>query len=218
MRRTVRGGPLGRLSLGGGAPAIRCESRRRFQVQSEQRAKTDASLVDGFLAGDQTSFDQLVLRYQDSVHRFFRRSTDVDAAEDLAQDAFLEVYRSLPTWRRQSSFRTWLFGVARNVSRHHLRSRLDGLRAGDNEVTVDGIADTGRGPLQSLDDDDQNAALLNAIARLPWEQRVVIALRAWEGMPYDQIAIITGVPKGTVRSRLHSARQVLARVIREELP
>ena len=76
----------------------------------------------------------------------------------------------------------------------------------------------GRGPLQSLDESDQSAALLNAIDRLPWEQRVAIVLRAWEGMSYDQIAIITGAPKGTVRSRLHSARQALARVIREELP
>lgn len=186
-------------------------------MHAEDGDLTDASLVDGFLAGDQTSFDQLVLRYQDSLHRFFRRSTDADAAEDLAQDAFLEVYRSLATWRRQSSFRTWLFGVARNVGHRHLRSRLDGLRANDSATRVDEIADTGRGPLQSLDDGDQSVALQNAIARLSWEQRVAIALRAWEGMSYDQIAIITGVPKGTVRSRLHSARQVLARVIREEL-
>lgn len=186
-------------------------------VQSEQRDDIDASLVDGFLAGDHTSFDRLVLRYQDSVHRFFCRSTDVDAAQDLAQDAFLEVYCSLATWRRQSSFRTWLFGVARNVGRRHLRSRLDGLRVDEDQAQVEGIADTGRGPLQSLDDGDQNAALLNAIARLSWEQRVAIALRAWEGMSYDQIAIITNVPKGTVRSRLHGARRALAGVIREEL-
>ena len=78
------------------------------------------------------------------------------------------------------------------------------------------IADPGHGPLQRLDDGDRNAALLNAITRLPWEQRVAIALRAWEGMSYDQIAGITGVPKGTVRSRLHNARQTLAKAIREE--
>ncbi|MDE0192944.1 MAG: sigma-70 family RNA polymerase sigma factor [Gammaproteobacteria bacterium] len=187
-------------------------------MQSEDRDRTDRCLVNRFLAGDQTSFDQLVLRYQDSLHRFFCRSTDVDAADDLAQDAFLEVYRSLATWRGQSSFRTWLFGVARNVGGRHLRRRLESHRADEVETPVDGIADTGRGPLQSLDDGDQNAALLNAVARLPWEQRVAIVLRAMGGMSYDQIAIITGAPKGTVRSRLHSARQALARVIREELP
>ena len=185
-------------------------------VHAEDRDTTDASLVDRFLAGDQTAFGLLVLRYQDSLHRFFRRTTDVDVAEDLAQDAFLEVYRSLATWRGQSSFRTWLFGVARNVGHRHLRSRPDRLRANEKAAPVDEIADTGRGPLQSLEDGDRSAALLNAIARLSWEQRVAIALRTWEGMSYDQIATITGVPKGTVRSRLHSARQVLARVIREE--
>lgn len=186
-------------------------------MQSDDRDKTDAYLVDRFLAGDQASFDRLVIRYQDSVYRFYCRSIDVGVAEDLAQDAFLEVYRGMASWRRQSSFRTWLFGVARNVGRRHLRHGLAAARAQADEAVTDAIADPRPGPLQRLDDRNEKTALSRAIAQLPWEQRVAIILRAREGMSYDQIAIITRVPKGTVRSRLHSARQALARIVKEEL-
>ena len=67
--------------------------------------------------------------------------------------------------------------------------------------------------MQRLEDSNENAQLIAYIARLPWEQRVTLMLRAWEGLSYDEIAAVMEVPKGTVRSRLHSARRLLAQAI-----
>ena len=82
------------------------------------------------------------------------------------------------------------------------------------EVDADDVPDTGN-PYRRVVQRDANALLLSAIARLPREQRVTLMLRAWEGLPYDEIAAVTDVPLGTVRSRLHTARRTLAAAIAE---
>ena len=174
----------------------------------------DELLVDRFLVGDRGAFAALVRRYQDPIHRFVTWSIGDDEADDAAQDVFVEVYRSLATWRRRSTFRTWLYGVARNVCRHHeRRSTARGRIHG--EVDVDDVPDTGN-PYRRVAQGDANALLLSAIAHLPREQRVTLMLRAWEGLPYDEIAVVTDVPLGTVRSRLHTARRTLAAAIAEK--
>ena len=174
--------------------------------------EADDALVDRFLAGDGAAFDALVRRYQDPVHRFVTWSIGDDEADDAAQDVFVEVYRSLATWRRQSTFRTWLYGVARNVCRHHARR---GARHSQiHRIDVDDLPDTSN-PYGRVAQSDTNALLLSAITRLPREQRVTLMLRAWEGLPYDEIAAVTDVPVGTVRSRLHTARRTLAAAIAE---
>lgn len=171
----------------------------------------DELLVDRFLAGDRAAFDALVRRYQDPVLRFVTWSVGGDEAEDAAQDVFVEMYRSLATWRRQSTFRTWLYGVARNVCRHHVRRHATrGHVTGG--VDVDDLPGASDPSLRAAES-DANALLLAAIARLPPDQRVTLMLRAWEGLAYDEIAAATDVPVGTVRSRLHTARRTLAAAI-----
>ena len=173
----------------------------------------DELLVDRFLAGDGAAFDALVRRYQDPVHRFVTWSIGDDEADDAAQDVFVEVHRCLATWRRRSTFRTWLYGLARNVCRHHVRRGA--ARGHIDAIDVDDLPDTST-PYRRVAQSDTNALLLSAITRLPREQRVTLMLRAWEGLPYDEIAAVTDVPVGTVRSRLHTARRILAAAIAEE--
>ena len=174
----------------------------------------DAMLVDRFLGGDTAAFDALVLRHQDRVHRFTAWSVGPDEADDATQDVFVEAYRSLASWRRRSTFRTWLYGVARNVCRHHVRRAA--LR---NRKTVPSLvedaASQAAGPFDAVAESDENARLMAAITRLPRTQRVTLMLRVWEGLSYDEIAAATDVPKGTVRSRLHSARRRLADALAE---
>ena len=173
----------------------------------------DEPLVDRFLGGDRNAFDTLVGRYQDPVYRFVAWSIGNDDADDVAQDVFVEVYRSLATWRRRSTLRTWLYGVARNVCRRHVR-RVAARGPIHGGVDVDDLPDPSNPALRAAQS-DANAMLLAAIARLPPDQRVTLMLRAWEGLPYDEIAAATNVPLGTVRSRLHSARRTLAAAIAE---
>ena len=171
----------------------------------------DGLLVDRFLVGDRAAFDALVRRYQDPVLRYVTWSIGDGEAEDAAQDVFVEMHRSLATWRRQSTFRTWLYGVARNVCRRHMRRhRARGhLHGGTDVDDLPGASD----PSLCVAQSDTNALLLRAIVRLPPDQRVTLMLRAWEGLAYDEIAAATDVPVGTVRSRLHTARRTLAAAI-----
>ena len=193
--------------------AVRLSSRVAVPQPGDQCDADDEVLVDRFLGGDHAAFNALVLRYTDRLHRFVGWSVGSDEADDATQDVFVEAYRSLVTWRRRSTFRTWLYGVARNVCRHHLRQHAGRGRFHDRSTDVDDVCDDARGPLQRLEDSNENAQLIAYIARLPWEQRVTLMLRAWEGLSYDEIAAVMEVPKGTVRSRLHSARRVLAQAI-----
>lgn len=175
----------------------------------------DEALVDRFLGGDRAAFDALVLRYQDRLHRFVAWSIGTTEADDRTQDVFVEAYRSLATWRRKSTFRTWLYGVARNVCRHHERQARGRDRTHDGSE-IDDLPDDTTSPFESVAKCVGWAELMAAIARLPREQRVTLMLRAWEGLSYDEIAAVTKVPKGTVRSRLHSARRTVAQAIAED--
>ena len=170
----------------------------------------DEMLVTRFLGGDRAAFDRLAERYAAPVYRFVCWTVNETDAEDLAQDVFVAAHQSLSSWRRRSSFRTWLYGVARNVCRRHLRDRNVRARlvdlGGDPEATLDPAP----GPLQALHGEEQNAAMLAAIDQLSPEHRVTLMLRGWEGMSYADIAEVTGVPRGTVRSRLHNARAAVA--------
>ena len=182
--------------------------------QSRDRCDVgDELLVDRFLGGDRAAFDALVLRYQDPLHRFVSWSIGADEANDATQDVFVQAHQSLATWRRRSTFGTWLYGVARNVCRHHVRQSAGRSRLHDGGADVDDFCDDAPGPLQRLAGSDESAQLLVYIARLPEEQRMALMLRAWEGLSYDEIAAVMEVPKGTVRSRLHNARQALAQAM-----
>lgn len=183
--------------------------------ERELRDAADEALVDRFLDGDRAAFDALVLRYQDRLHRFVAWSIGTGEADDTTQDVFVEVYRSLASWRRKSTFRTWLYGVARNVCRHHARQARGRNRTQD-EAGVGDCPDDTFGPFESVAKCLEWADLMAAVTRLPREQRVTLMLRAWEGLSYEEIAAVTNVAKGTVRSRLHSARRTVAQAIAED--
>lgn len=173
----------------------------------------DECLVDRFLGGDQAAFDRLVVRYRDAVYRFAHWSADADAAEDLAQETFLAVFRGAADWQRRASFRVWLFGIARNVCRHHRRRLAQRGRVFAPDAAPETVADPRRGPLDDLDAGVRDTALAKAITSLPFEQRMALGLRFRAGLAYDEIAMVTGVPIGTVRSRLHSAKRSLAKAM-----
>ena len=180
-------------------------------------AATDEELAAAFLAGDHDAFHRLVLRHQDKLHRFVCWTVNAAEAEDLTQEVFVEAYRSLRGWRREALFRTWLYGIGRNICRRHLRDQARRRRLFDEDADIQAASDPRPGPLQRLGVEEHNIAMLNAIGQLSAEHRVTLMLRAWEGLPYAEIAELTGVPKGTVRSRLHNARRELAKLLEHSL-
>jgi RNA polymerase sigma-70 factor (ECF subfamily) len=165
------------------------------------------------LSGDSTAFDTLVDRHRAGLLRFVRSAVGYreDEVEDLAQETLLQAYRGLVGFQGRSRFRTWLFGVARNVCSKHRRAPTawSRLRNEGPEPLLE-LRDPGPDPLVRLERTERRAAVWSHFQRLPAGQRMALLLREAEGLSYAEIAEVLRVPMGTVRSRIHNARAQLA--------
>lgn len=195
------------------APARSTDAVRPGREVAEERA-----LCERVAAGDERAFVELVERYQHRVFAFCARMLgDRAEAEDIAQDVFLTVYKSAGDFRGDSAFSTWLFRIAKNQTLNRIkylerRGRSARRREVDGEDRVARLVDE---DVQSPDDvvaDRQQAQMIQeAINELGEEHRAVVVLRDMEDMSYEEISDITGLPLGTVKSRIHRARSALAK-------
>lgn len=168
----------------------------------------DMSLVaQVVVAGNRRAFDRLVVKYQSSIRRFFITQTlgDGQLSDDLAQDTFLKAYTHLSMFRGAAGFKTWLFRIAYNVFYDHVRnsrptSSLDAV-AETSVRTADG------GGSLSVD-------MQRALSVLTANERTCVILQVMEGQPIDEIAAITGMPEGTVKSHLSRGKHKLATFLR----
>lgn len=175
----------------------------------------DGRLIDRTLAGDNRAFGELVLRYQDRLFGTLAHLLgSVHDAHDVAQDAFLSAFRKLDTFRKESSFYSWLFRIAyhaavsnRRKEKRHRHASVEGRREELGvEPTDDGPAHEPHSSLESREDCD---LVRRALDELSPEFRDPLILKELEGMKYEEIALVLDIPVGTVRSRIHRARQEL---------
>lgn len=172
--------------------------------------RSDGDLIAAAAAGDRDAFAALYQRHHLGVYRFARTMTgSTAAAEDVTQEVFLAFMQGLDRFDEdRGSLSTYLFGVARNVSRHRLRK----------DIRLVGHNNEGEGELQDPDDDPAQVAIrLESAARvrryiggLSSRYREVLILCDLEELSYEDAAKVLGTPVGTIRSRLHRARQMLA--------
>lgn len=166
----------------------------------------DETLVAKAARGNREAFDELVRRYQSRMFQLVRILTSGDAeAEDLVQDTFVRAYRAVGRFRGDSTFRTWLHRIAVNVVRSHAARRKGRGRGDDDEEAIGRVASR---------EDLENAVVRRrmidqALARLPPDLRLLITLRDVQGLEYREIATITGLPIGTVESRIFRGRRRL---------
>lgn len=189
-----------------------------------EKKKTDETGIDNdirsFLAGDRKAFDRLVLRYRDVIFNLcFRITGDYDEANDCAQETFIKVYRNIKGFQHRSGFSTWLYRIAVNTCRNHVSSlsyrmkqkmiRLDNPGNEYNDAGGIDISDGSSDPVRVYEAKENEAVIQKAIESLPSAQRILIVLRDIEGKTYEDIAEITGLKHGTVKSKLARARQDL---------
>lgn len=182
----------------------------------------DAYLVRQVQSGHTGAFAQLVTRYQDRVHNTcLRICRNREDARDLTQDAFLKAFDAIGTFECKSSFYTWLFRIAVNLSlSHRKKSRLrlvasldddGGKRGREGETSAaDRVADKrDPGPLAHAETNELRKLVAAAVESLDEHHRVIVVLRDIEGCDYAQISEIMDIPVGTVKSRVHRGRVAL---------
>lgn len=178
----------------------------------------DAQLVQLCLRGDGPSWEELVRRHTRRVYNLCYRFTgNGAAAEDLSQEVFLRVYRTLPSYRSaQGAFPTWLTSVTRNLLvDHYRRTRRDRLTDSieDAMPQLEEKHSPARTPDRLAHAAELSAQLQRGLARLSPELREAVILRDLQGLEYAEITSVLQVPEGTVKSRINRGRIELARIL-----
>ena len=169
----------------------------------------DTDLVARLRGGDPRAFEELVRGYQHRVYGVALRMLHSPAeAEDIAQEVFLRVHRSIGEFRGDAKLSTWLYGIASNLCLNRLASASRRRMHLDEDVVMQAPSDV-PDVTATLERSEVEAALHQAIAELPDERRLVIVLRDLEGLSYEEIGEVLALEPGTVRSRLHRARMDL---------
>lgn len=177
----------------------------------------EQTLIARLSNGDPAALGELSAEYRLRIQRFVRcyAGLDPELADDIAQQVLVEAARTAKTFEGRSRLSTWIFGVARNLCRTHARRREDAIDP-DSRIWRT-LPDPGRDPHELFERSEARRAVQSALDSLPQTYRAVIVLREWEELAYDQIALVLGVPVGTVRSRLHNARALLAERLLETM-
>ena len=184
---------------------------------------TDNDLVREFIAGNDAAFTHLVTKYKDALTNYLNVMVgNYDVAADLAQETFLRVYRNIGRYSNIYQFSTWLYRIATNLAIDEMRYRKrrgrvfynnvwDSSRTGESERPEMQIFDARRGPRDEILRKESGQILGDAIRSLPEKYRTAFIMKEIQELPYENIARILKCSTGTIKSRLHRARELLQR-------
>lgn len=183
--------------------------------------RTDEELLAAYQQGDVGAFELLLRRHRAPLFTFLLRMLgDRERAEDLAQETFLRIVKGAQAWERRARFQTWLFTIARNLcvdqSRRDRFRRVDSLDAqgpDDGPAMLDSVPGREIDPARGAESSRLRPVLARALAALPAEQREVFLLREQAGVPFKEIAELTGVNENTVKSRMRYALEGLRKAL-----
>ena len=183
----------------------------------------ELALVRRVQSGELDAFEDLVRAHEKTVYNLALRMTgNPQDAEDMAQEAFLKAYRSLPDFRGESKFSVWLYRIVSNVCLDHLRRQnrrpASSLTVEDEEGEEQqwDVPDESQSPERLLEQKLTREAVRKGLAALPEDQRQILLLREIRGMSYEEIADTLDLEPGTVKSRIFRARKRLAAFLLQE--
>lgn len=167
----------------------------------------DLTLFDAWCDGDEAAGNQLVKRHFRSVYGFFRNKFDGDV-DDLIQRTFLGCVKSRDRFRKESSFRTYLFAIARNELLMALRRKSRGKTLAFTEASVDDFLghDEPMTPTQAIAQRQERRILLRALRRIPVDDQVALEMYYWQGLSAREVGEVLELGEAAVRSRLHRAK------------
>ena len=185
----------------------------------------DETLVQMFVQGASEPFEELIRRYQVKIVNFIYRSTgDFQRAEELAQEAFMRVFRSAKSYDARYRFSTWLYTIAKNLASNELRDRSrnpdtfhirEADWPGDGTFVADLVSARTKEPHRILTDREMRTKLASAMSKLEPDHRMALVMKEYDGMTYAQIADVFEASPGTIKSWLHRSKRQLAGFLKE---
>ena len=182
----------------------------------------DLALVRRSKKGDYRAFDLLVLKYQSRViATAYKYVKEKQLAEDIAQEAFIKSYKSLDSFREESSFYTWVYRIAVNTAKNYIVSSkrreeiiMTDLSEDNNYYPEKPDIDS---PQDILNASELRDLIFATLSSLGEETRTALSLREFDGLSYEQIAEISNCPVGTVRSRIFRGREMIEEKVRKHM-
>ncbi len=196
---------------------------------SKARAGTDNDLVRKFISGNDAAFTQLVTKYKDALTNYLNAMVgDCEIAADLSQETFLRVYKNIGRYSNIYQFSTWIYRIATNLAIDEMRYRkrrgqvfyknIWNRRPEKDEGAPEfEVSDARRGPRDEVLRKESGQILGDAIRSLPEKYRTAFIMKEVQELPYESIAQVLKCSPGTVKSRLHRARELLQRKLERYL-
>jgi RNA polymerase sigma-70 factor (ECF subfamily) len=182
-------------------------------ASQESDAQADIRLVDRYLAGDMTAFDEMMIRYERQIYRLCYRFTgNADDARDLAQDVFVKAFEHLADFRREASLKTWLYRIATNHCINHVKS--------NSREFVEVTENTGKihATIQSeLEESERRQHFRQLVKLLPPKQRAILELRIQEQLTYEEIARMSNRSISTIKASVFFALEKMRKLARHPM-
>ena len=193
--------------------------------QAALQEMSDEDLMELFQQGTVEAFNILVDRYSERLlHYLYGFLGDMKRCEDLLQDTFLRVYRNRHSYQRIAKFSTWLYTIAGNLARSEYRKRkrrrmysIQSVNREDEEYEMP-LPDESFSPDRYTESQLQDKYIQEALEQIPPAFREVVVLRDIQQLAYEEIAEITGLPMGTVKSRINRGRTKLQAILEDVYP
>jgi RNA polymerase sigma-70 factor (ECF subfamily) len=180
-------------------------------AMTSKETDMDAALVDRYLSGDMSAFDELMIRYERQIYRVCYRFVDNrDDAMDLAQEVFIKAFEHLPTFRRESSLKTWLYRIAMNHCINHVKKHAHEF------VEVTEFTGSINPSVQAhLEDEEQRAHFRSLVKHLPPKQKAILEMRINEQLSYEEIARMSGRSVSTIKASVFFALEKLRKLVKD---
>jgi RNA polymerase sigma-70 factor (ECF subfamily) len=180
----------------------------------------DLLLIERCKRGDETAYALLVRKYQNSVYNLCRKMVrNPEEARDLSQEAFVKTFATLERYNPVYAFSSWLYKITANLCIDHIRKQrmkmlsLDEPMDGEEGTIARELQDPGQRPDEASESSEMRGVIRDAIARLPAHYREILILRHHKQLSYEEIARTLDIPLGTVKARIHRAREGLKQIL-----
>lgn len=172
----------------------------------------DLRLVEKYISGDTEAVEDIVSKYQRHIFAItYRMTGDIEDAKDLTQKTFVRAVQGLRGFRKESSFKTWLYRIAINLSLNHLKNERRAENGLEESVMTNNPL-----TLSALIDEEKRHDVRKGLDELPQRQRLAVILRAYEGLSCSETARVMGCSEGAVKAHYHHGVKRLREILKEK--